>query len=157
LFRNYAGAMYNVVFRMVGDRDEAEELVQESFIKVFEKIAQFEGRATVGSWIKRIVVNHTLNYIRKSNKHQFEPLSGTEVFEEEQERVDGLESEDIHRAIQELPSGARAIVSLHLIEGLKHREIAERLGIGESTSRSQYMRGRDLLRDSLAKRVSART
>lgn len=140
--------MFNVVFRMLGDHDSSQDCVQEAFIKVFEKIEVFEGRSTVGAWIKRIVVNTTLNYIKKRKIH-FEDLD-QDLAEEEEEQPISVEAEDIHEAILSLPQSARVIVSLHLVEGLKHKEIAERLEIGESTSRSQYIRGRNLLRDKLA-------
>lgn len=148
LFRAYARPMYNVVYRMLKDHDEAQDCVQEAFIKVFGKISTYEGRSTVGAWIKRIVVNQTLNHIKK-RKVIFEELN--DEFEDEVEEIPvSIDPDDIHDAILNLPSSARVIVSLHLIEGLKHREIAEQLNIGESTSRSQYMRGRKLLREKLA-------
>ena len=153
LFRSYVGAMYNVAVRMVGDRDEAEEVVQEAFIKVFAKISQYEGKSTIGAWIKRIVVNQALNHLKK-NKLVFEPIDGLEAEEEENDDWPELAAKQIHLAIKELPKAARAVVSLHLIEGYKHREIAEMLGIGESTSRSQYIRGRNMLRVQLRSRVN---
>jgi RNA polymerase sigma-70 factor (ECF subfamily) len=139
---------------MVGDRWVAEDIVQEAFIKVFEKIDQYEGRSTPGAWIKRIVINHSLNTIRKQKKIRFESLDEEVEFEEETiEEVPQLEPEKIHEAVKHLPEGARIIVSLHLLEGLKHREITEQLDISVSTSRSQYFRGRNLLREALANQI----
>lgn len=122
--------MCNVVFRMLGDHDASQDCVQEAFIKVFDKIQVFEGRSTVGAWIKRIVVNQTLNYIKKKKIH-FEDLDQNLAEEEEEEPV-SVEADDVHEAILSLPASARVIVSLHLVEGLKHKEIAERLDIEAS-------------------------
>lgn len=150
LFRSYVRAMYNIVFRMVGDRDESEDIVQQAFIKVFSNLSKFEQRSTIGAWIKRIVVNTALTHLNK--KERFDRLDEQQVEieeEEEMEVIPGISIEQVEQAILELPRSARTIVTLHLLEGYKHREIAEQLGIGESSSRSQYTRGRALLRQAL--------
>lgn len=153
LFQLYARSMYHVAWRIVGDPMESEEVVQEAFIKVFARLDQFEGKATVGAWIKRIVINQALNAIRKKKVYT-EDVDDLQMPEEEELIPQTITIDEINNAIQELPTGSRVIVGLHLLEEYKHTEIAQMLDISESTSRLQYMRGRKILAQNLKIRMA---
>ena len=144
LYENYNKAMYNTLIRLVGDSMEAQDLLQEAFIKAFNNIDSFRGDATFGSWLKRIVVNTGLTYLRKK-KIQYEELNEEFEMEEQVEVGEEIEAAQIHAEIKKLPTSARAVLSLYLIEGFSHKEIAEELDISISTSKTQYMRGKKLL------------
>ncbi|MCB0762156.1 MAG: sigma-70 family RNA polymerase sigma factor [Flavobacteriales bacterium] len=154
LFRMYATPMYHVARRIVADPMESEEVVQEAFVKVFEKIHSFEGRATLGAWIKRIVVNQALNEVRK-RKMVFDNVEDAQIADLpiEEDDYEDVTADMINEEINLLPEGCRIVVSLHLLEEYKHTEIAEMLSISESTSRSQYMRGRKMLAARLSERM----
>jgi RNA polymerase sigma factor (sigma-70 family) len=153
LFNQYAKAMYNVVIRMSGNEMESKDILQEAFVKVFGKLESFEGKSTLGAWIKRIVINHAINVLKRRIETDNLDEHGAIEYEEDDEQIEGLDAKDVQHEIKQLPKGAGAIVSLYLIEGYKHREIAEMLGISESTCRSQYVRGRDILRQQLLNKI----
>jgi len=121
------------------------------FVKVFRNLHTFQGESTLGAWIKKITVNTTLNFIRKEKRNtSVELAEGTDI-------PDTIEAIDtarysmaqIHHAIKQLPERCRVVLSLYLIEGYQHQEIAEILGITTSTSKTQYRRGRQLLQEIL--------
>ena len=155
LYRKYVQAMYNTVIRMVPNKMDAEDIVQESFVKVFRNLDYFKGDATLGAWIKRITINTTLNFIRKHQKIRFSELEQVELSVSPEIREDRLPlpMKFIHHAIKQLPKGTRVVFTLHLIEGYQHKEIAQILGISESTSKSQYQRARRLLKQSLKSKL----
>ncbi len=152
LYRLYAKAMYNICMRMLNNREEAEDLLQESFTDAFMKLGSFRYESSFGAWIKRIVINNCINSIQKKKielvhrEREMEP-------EPVEDAVDYAEIEmdvrRIHRALEELPDGYRVIFSLYALEGYDHTEIAQILGISESTSKSQYLRAKQKIRDIL--------
>ncbi|PIB37387.1 RNA polymerase [Reichenbachiella sp. 5M10] len=149
IYQLYAKAMLNTSYRIVYDLAEAEDVVQEAFVKAFSGIDQFRGDASFGSWLKRIVVNGALNVLKKRKE-----LYGTNEIEEDlaeetSEVWDGLSLEQIKAAIAQLPDGFRVVFSLYLLEGYDHKEIAQILDVTESTSKSQYKRAKDKLREIL--------
>ncbi len=148
LYNSYATAMYSTLTRMVNNEEQAKDLLQEAFVKAFKKISDLDEPKAFGGWLKRIVVNTGLEHIRKK-KYDFEDVEVIEDREEEIENDSAIENEVIHAAIKSLPDGCRAIVCLHLLEGYKHREIAIRLGISESTSKTQYRHAKALLKKKL--------
>lgn len=149
LYGLYVQAMYNVAIRMLGNPADAEDIVQEAFISVFQQLSSFKGKSTLGAWIKKITVNAALNHLRKRKLLLFaEPLPIADPMPPEQLEPT-LSVEHIHRAIQQLPAGCRTVINLHLIEGYQHQEIAEILQISVSTSKSQYHRAKKLLRPLL--------
>ncbi|MEM6321391.1 MAG: RNA polymerase sigma factor [Bacteroidota bacterium] len=154
LYEQYAQAMYNVAVRMVNRSADAEDILQEVFVKVFRNLHTFQGDSTIGAWIKRITVNSTLNFIRSQKNYQIVEVSEAwnPPLEETETEVSAYNMTDIHYAIKQLPERCRAIVSLYLIEGYQHKEIAQILDITESTSKTQYRRGRQLLQDLLRRR-----
>ena len=153
LYKKYVRAVYSNIIRIVGNKNDAEDLLQETFIKVFGKLHTFKGDSTLGAWIKRIAINVGLNHIR-STKNIF-----TTSLEDHEYRLEqGMEEKDfrslnvrkIHDSIKELPDGCRVIFSLFMLEGYQHKEIAQILNISESTSKSQYQRARKLLQAKLS-------
>lgn len=151
LYRRYIQAMYNTVIRMIPNKMDAEDILQESFVKVFQNLSRFKGESSLGTWIKRIVVNTALNHIRKNRRIQWMDIE-EQVFDhlpEEQESITRISMDQIHHAIKGLPEGCRLVLSLFLLEGYQHKEIAQILEITESTSKTQYRRARHLLQDSL--------
>lgn len=145
--------MYNVGYRITGNQDEAEDVLQESFISAFNNLDKYRGDASFGAWLKRIVVNKAINAI---NKKKHDPLPEDDRFDVAEEEApmeygDGLTVERVKRAISQLPDGYRAVLSLYLLEGYDHQEIAEIMGISESTSKSQLNRAKNKLRQHLPK------
>jgi len=151
LYNLYAKAMYNTALRIVQDEDEAADILQEAFIDAFTRLDSFRQESTFGLWIKQIVVNKSISTLRK-RKLDLKPLEdGEQVAEEEQEENDvELRVETIKEAISKLPAGYRLVLTLYLLEGYDHEEIAHILRISEATSRSQFLRGKRKLLECLA-------
>lgn len=149
-FRNlyllYSKAMFSISIRILNNREEAEDVLQESFISAFKKIRQYDSKASFGSWLKRIVINRSLDTLKK-RKLNFVPLDDTDLAEEESFAEDNIEydAEAIKKAIQQLPDGYRIVLTLYLFEDYSHKQIAEELNISEGTSKSQYSRARKKL------------
>ncbi len=148
LYDLYAKAMYNTLIRISGNTDDAQDLLQEAFVKAFKKIDSFQFESTFGAWLKRIVINTGLEFLRKK-KIDFESYEPYMEISEAEKPDRRLRPEIIHEAIKKLPNGSRTVVSLYLLEGLTHQEIAEELEISLSTSKTQYMRGKSILREQL--------
>jgi RNA polymerase sigma factor (sigma-70 family) len=157
LYKLYANAMYNVALRIVNDDAEAEDVLQEAFLDAFNRIKDFRQETTFGLWLKQIVINRSINYLRK-RKAEFVSLEEVEVADEpnydESETV--LKVEAIKAAMNELPDGYRVVLTLYLFEGYDHEEIAHILKITENTSRSQYMRAKRKLNSLLETKGVAR-
>lgn len=155
LYDQYVDAIYHTALRMCGRTDEAEDITQDTFILVFRQLDTFKGESSLGAWIKRIGVNTALNYLRKKRPQvAFDqlPEAATPPRQPDEEAEQSYNVRRIHQAIQTLPEGGRVILSLHLLEGYQHKEIAQILGISESTSKSQYHRARKLLQKKLKTR-----
>lgn len=150
LYKLYSRAMYNICLRMVRNDVDAEDLLQNSFIDVFTKLDTFRYQSSVGAWIKRIVVNNCINFLKR-RKVYFEELQDhhRDVGEERSEEEYGLNVECVNRALMQLPDGYRVVFSLYMLEGYDHGEIAEILDITEATSKSQYSRAKRKLRELL--------
>ena len=149
IYRLYYKNMYNISLRIVNDSGEAEDIMQESFLSAFDRIDTFSGEVSFGAWLKRIVINKSLDFLKKK-KLEFTVIEeGSEIADEaESDRDDenlNLKVARIHECIKLLPDGYRIILSLYLLEGYDHEEIGEILGISASTSRSQYTRARQKL------------
>jgi len=147
VYKLYYKAMYNTSLRIVSDSMEAEDIMQESFLSAFEKIDTYSGTVSFGAWLKKIVVNRSLDTLSRK-KAIFEDIdshigirddSGDETARNEELDV---KVEEVKEAIERLPDGYRVILSLYLLEGYDHDEIAEILGINSSTSRSQLSRAK---------------
>ena len=150
VYKLYYKAMYNTSLRIVGDTMEAEDIMQESFLSAFEKIDTYSGTVSFGAWLKKIVINRSLDTLNK-RKAVFEDIESHVGLRDESsedaaryEEMD-LKVEEVKEAIERLPDGYRVILSLYLLEGYDHDEIAEILSINSSTSRSQLSRAKQKL------------
>jgi len=143
--------MYNTCVRIVVNQFDAEDILQESFVSAFKSLESFKGESSFGAWLKRIVINKSLNALRQK-KYSFTDLDNLQVAQEEldDDEIPEVAPEAIHEAIKTLPEKARVVLNLYLLEGYMHKEIAEMLEISESTSKSQYQRAKKLLRDKLS-------
>ncbi len=150
LYMLYAKAMYNTSLRIVGTREEAEDVVQEAFLDGFMKIGLFRGESTFGAWLKSIVVNKSIAKLR-SNRINFDEFDPDKNDYEDESENDFEEKENtikiLKKLLNDLSSGYRLVLSLYLFEGYDHKEIGEILGISEVTSRSQYIRAKQKLVD----------
>jgi len=149
IYKLYYKSMYNTSLRIVKDPQEAEDIMQESFLSAFSRIETYQGKVSFGAWLKRIVINNSLDVIKK-RKLLFEELNEdyTQVANQEDaldEELLDQQMDLIREGIQKLPDGYRVILSLHLLEGYDHEEIAEILNISSSTSRSQFFRAKQKL------------
>jgi RNA polymerase sigma factor (sigma-70 family) len=150
VFRLYAGKMLSVCKRYARHEAEAEDMLQDAFVKVFEHMERFEFKGSFEGWVRRIVVNTALKAFQRSS-FQKERI-GIEVHEDvpiEPEALSHLQEEELLRMIAQLPDGYRVVFNLYVIEGYSHKEIAEMLNIGESTSRSQLVKARKILQDRI--------
>jgi RNA polymerase sigma-70 factor (ECF subfamily) len=150
LYNQYSKAMYNVAYRMMNNREDAEDMLQESFMECFRNIASFRFESTFGAWLKSILINRCINHLRKKKidivLYETPPVN---VPEEEAETE--YDTDNVFKGIELLPDGYRIVLTLYLLEGYDHTEIAQILGISESTSKSQYSRAKDKLRSILSK------
>lgn len=152
LYEKYANKMFAVCLRYTNTREEAEDVLQEAFIKIFDKISKFRREGSFEGWMRRIMVNTALRSWDK-RAHKFEPATLDDIMEPVQgERVlDGMGVKDIMAMINKLPEGYRVVFNLFAIEGYSHKEIGELLNINESTSRSQFARARKNLMQMIEK------
>ena len=152
LYRRYAGKMLVVARRYARHQMEAEDIVQDAFIKVFDNIGKFAGKGSFEGWVRRIVVNTALKkQDRKSFRNEQIGIENREEGSLQPEAYADLNAEELLGMIARLPDGYRLVFNLYAIEGYSHREIADLLGIKESTSRSQLVKARKMLQDLVLK------
>ncbi|WP_421827821.1 RNA polymerase sigma factor [Larkinella sp.] len=146
LFERYSSKMLTICVRYVSNRYEAEEILMDGFMRVFEKIGQYKNEGSFEGWIRRIMVNESLMYLRKNKQWRAEIALEEAAPEADTTFADqDLMAEDLMNLLEQLPSGYKTVFNLYAIEGYSHAEIAESLGITESTSKSQLHRARALL------------
>jgi RNA polymerase sigma factor (sigma-70 family) len=146
LYKLYYKPMYSVCLRIVNDTMEAEDVMQEAFLSAFKKIDSYKGEVSFGAWLKKIVVNRSLDYLKK-RKVQFEEVNErTAQISDYQMETKEVDVQRIKNAVQELPDGYRIVLSLYLIEGYDHEEISQILGISNSSSRTQLLRAKNKLK-----------
>ena len=154
IYKLYYKAMYNTSLRIVGDTMEAEDIMQESFLSAFEKIETYSGTVSFGAWLKKIVINRSLDALNRQ-KAIFEDIDShrelKSIADDDESYLDNLDVkvEAVRAAINKLPDGYRIILSLYLLEGYDHDEIGEILSISSSTSRSQLSRAKQKLVNEL--------
>jgi RNA polymerase sigma-70 factor (ECF subfamily) len=141
--------MYNLAHRILNNREDAEDILQEAFVDCFRSIGSFRFESTFGAWLKKILLNKCINHLRKKKIDLTLCDNMPPVVYEEEEEVT-YETGKIFKAIEMLPDGYRIILTLYLLEGYDHSEISQILGITESTSKSQYMRAKEKLRRILS-------
>ena len=148
--------MYGLCLRYMKHREEAEDVLQEGFFKVYEQLEQFKGDGPLGGWIRKVMVNTCLMKLRSQRRLVF-PDQSLEYLPEAQhpgEDFMGEErAEQVIRLIQQLPSGYQTVFNLYAIEGFAHHEIAQKLGLAEGTVRSQYVRAKAALKKLLEQQM----
>jgi RNA polymerase sigma-70 factor (ECF subfamily) len=151
IYQLYYKAMYNTCLRLVGNETEAEDLMQESFFKAFDKISSYRNEVSFGAWLKRIVVNSSLDFLKKNKLNLIPVDRAYDLSEDESVEGDMFPDsvEQVKLAITQLPDGYKVIVNLIIIEGYSHDEVANMLGITASTSRSQLVRAKRKLIEML--------
>lgn len=151
LYNHYCPKMLGVCYRYAGNREDAEDILQEGFIKVFTYIHQYRNEGSLEGWIRRIMVHSCINFLKKKKKFSdiMNIIHTHRAFTEEAVSPSIMHAKQIIECIRLLPTGYRTVLNLFAIEGYSHREIADLLDIEESTSRSQYTRARAMLQQIL--------
>jgi RNA polymerase sigma-70 factor, ECF subfamily len=157
LYRVHAGRLFGLAYRMLGNRADAEDLLQEIFLSAHRKLDTFRGDAALGTWLYRLAMNQILDHVRSRAARAGQQTDGLDDTSRLPDAVShrladrAIDRIDLERAIAELPEGCRAAFVLHDVEGLEHRDVAEVLGIAEGTSKSQVHKARLRLRQWLAR------
>ena len=149
LYKLYYKGMYSVSLRIVNDELEAEDIMQEAFLNAFRNINAYRGEVSFGAWLKKIVVNRSLDFLKKKKVYFDEINDRTMEVADYQMETKEVDVSTIKAAIRNLPDGYRVVLSLFLIEGYDHEEISEILGISNSSSRTQLLRAKNKLREFL--------
>lgn len=152
IYKLYSRNMYNVGYRIVNNADEAQDVLQEAFMSAFRNLSHYRGDATFGAWLKRIVVNKAINGVKRRRTERLPDDDHWDVKEDEQaDEFAGFPFtvDRVRNAIMKLPDGYRSVLSLYLLEGYDHSEIAEIMHITESTSKSQFNRSKKKLKELL--------
>jgi RNA polymerase sigma-70 factor (ECF subfamily) len=155
LYKKFASSMMAVCFRYARNRDEAEDLLQEGFLKVFQKISSFRREGSFEGWMKRIMINNALNEIKKNRRNPFlediEVINETQIVDQEEPvgNLDPVPAGVLLEMIRSLPEGYRIVFTLYVLEDYSHKEIANELNISENTSKTQLLKARRALKNKL--------
>lgn len=151
LFEKFAPKMLGICMRYAKNTQQAEDVLQEGFIKVFTKLEHYSGKGSLEGWIRRVMVNTSLDQIRKNVKFQDNVAMDDVSYKLELSAfiIEGLQEQDLLQLISEMPEGYKVVFNMFAIEGFSHKEIAAELGISENTSKSQYSRARAYLKVKL--------
>jgi RNA polymerase sigma-70 factor (ECF subfamily) len=155
LYRKFASVMLAVCLRYAQNRDEAEDILQEAFLKIFQNIGSYRKEGSFEGWMKRVMINHALNYYRKSRKlpyhEDIDSINETDIMEKDEPSVSHapVSAEKLIALIQLLPPGYRMVFNLYVFEEFSHKEISEALNISENTSKTQLLKARRMLRKKL--------
>lgn len=154
LFEKFAGKMMSVCMRYAGDREKAQDLLQDGFVKVFVHLDKFKNEGSFEGWIRRTMVNTALDELRKRNRLQVDAdISEAEYLAGAAETLTSkMRVEEMMNIIQEMPTGYRTVFNMYAIEGYSHQEIADELGVSESTSKTQYRKARSYLMNIIVER-----
>lgn len=154
LYNRYSPKMLAACYRFAHSREDAEDMLQEGFIKVFLQIHTFQNKGAFEGWIRRIIVHTCINHLKKNKRfnENVDIIQAVSMQVREENIPSIVQAKQIVDCIRLLPLGYRTVLNLYAIEGYAHKEIAEMLDIEESTSRSQYTRARQMLEDILLKR-----
>ena len=151
LYNRFSGVLFGVCYRYAFRREDAEDMLQEGFIKIFKNIESFGNKGNFEGWMKKVMVNTCINYLKK-NKRLTEMLNIENAYTleiQEESIASKLLGKQVMECLRMMPIGYRTVINLFAIEGYSHKEIAEMLAITESTSRSQFVRGKSLLESIL--------
>ena len=152
LYNRFASKMYAVCLRYAGNSDDAQDILQDGFIKIYKNLSRFRGEGSFEGWIRRIFVNTSIEHLRR--KTYLKPIAEKEENTlplKEKSVLDNLGEKDILKLVKQLSPGYRTVFNLYVVEGYTHREIGDMLGISEGTSKSQLARARVILQDMVAK------
>ena len=147
LYEDHYNVMYPICQRYATDDDEAMDILHEGFIKVFRHISKYTVGTSLSAWIKRIMVNTAIDYYRKRTRRRVEDIDNAhDLSHNDPNALNNIAAEEIIRALQVLSPAYRSVFNLYIIEGYSHKEVAEKLGISESTSRSNLVKARQKLK-----------
>lgn len=154
LYNHFSPKMLSVCFRFSSSREDAEDMLQEGFIRMFSQLHTYAGKGVFEGWVRRIIVHTCINFLKKHKKfNEYVDIDyAGDVSAREESLASIMQGRQIMDCIRQLPMGYRTVLNLYAIEGYSHKEIGELLEIGESTSRSQYTRARSMLEKLLIKR-----
>lgn len=147
LYKLYSPIIFGICLRYTKDRQEAEDLLQDCFIKILEKITEYEFKGSFEGWIRRLTVNNAINYIKSKRKFDFDNVDDVmhENLNVNNSVIEELSAEEILKLVKRLPVGYRTVFNLYVVEGYKHAEIAKMLNINEVTCRTQLKKAREAL------------
>ena len=154
LYETYKSLLFGICLRYLHSREDAEDVLTESFVKIFTRIEDYKGEGSFEGWIKRITVNEALMFLRKHKIHFQEIDAHHMAYGEEPDYDDKLEEKDVLSLLELLPSGYRTVLNLYDVEGYKHKEIAELLGISINTSKSQLILARKKMKELIEKKLN---
>ena len=150
LYQNFSSKMYGVCLRYAGNENDANDILQEGFIKVFKNLEKFRKEGSFEGWVRRIFVNTAIEHYRKKVKlYNVTEVQENTVEDTNLDALDNLATKDILKVVNELSPGYKAVFNMHVIEGYSHKEIASILGITEGTSKSQLARAKGVLKKLL--------
>ena len=150
LFDAYSGKMMALCYRFARDRSEAEDILQEGFVRVFNKLELYSGHGSFEAWMKRVMINTALKYRQRYVvKYAYSEFGDHQIHDNSPTVIQEMSKDEILKLVQTLPDGYKTVFNLYIIEGYSHKDIAEMLGIGESTSRSQLVKARNMLKEKL--------
>ncbi len=158
LFDKYSALFYGICLRYAYTNDEAEDILQEGFLKIYMNIKKYSGSGSFEGWMKKIIINNAINYYHKDYKyrHYSDIKDIGDVADDIEVDEYDLSHEDLLKVIQELPPGYKQVFNLYAIEGYKHKDIADIMEISENTSKSQYHRAKKILVDKIHNLIAAR-
>lgn len=158
LYKHFYGYAMGICLRYAKNKDEASEMLNDAFLKVFNKLDAYDSTKLFKAWLRRIVVNTSIDYYRREHKHDFQvPIEKARSEENDTDVIDQISTEDLFRLIRQLPENQKIVFNLYEIEGYSHNEIAELLHIPEGTSKSSLSRAKQRLRTMVTAYFSTRT
>lgn len=150
LYDKYSAKMYGIAVRYAHDAEDAKDILQDGFVKVFQNLSKFKGTGVFEGWMRRIFVNTAIeHYRRKNTTYEIQESHEKQTSDRDVSAVDKLAAAEILNMVKSLPNGYRTVFNLFAIEGYSHKEIAEMLNISEGTSKSQYARAKALLQEKI--------
>lgn len=153
LFDSFSPKFFALCLRYMKSTDDAEDVLQEGMVKIFTKLPEYEGKGSFEGWMRRIVVNTCLDQIRKNQKLKFDVSMDKEEYKLSMNAhiLENMSANELIEEIKKMPPGYRVVFNMFAIEGYSHQEIAQKLGVKESTSKSQYLRARAYLKERINK------